>query len=928
VADSAACLVCCEPESAAKKMWGKIQPRTLSRTAGDFGVYEIDRREDGSLYELGRGAMGVMYRATDTSLQRKVALKIIKIDIAARSADARERFMREARAAGALRHENIATVHQFGMRLETAQYFYAMELIEGETLEQRVRRAGPLDARTTIGIAEQVTSALAAAEKHGLVHRDLKPANLMLVNADDPELMGSDQARSERRGIGASRHAEIPMVKIIDFGLAKAFHTATDPKSLSHDRFVGTPAFASPEQFEHSALDVRSDICSLGETLWFALTGKPPFAGHTLSEIHRAQKSNVLPIEQLKAAHVPSRLQSLLESMLAFEPASRPGTHELAARLQRCSPEARHVQRTRLALAASLIALVVAAGWIVWTSEFIRHPLPNGVAVLPFENLSSDPDNAYFAAGIQDEILTRLVSIAGLKVISRTSTQGYQSKPRNLREIAKQLGVANIVEGSVQKAADQVRVNVQLINAQTDSHLWADTYDRKLTDIFRVESDIAKGIAEALQAKLTGREEQALAVKPTKNPEAYDAYLRGLAFEARFLFEAGMQWKATDFYERAVQLDPNFAFAWARLSRMHVMLYFFHHDATASRRDAAKRALENAQKLAPNSPETLLALGYYQYWGLRDNGLAKTTFERVSKMLPGSSEVPKALAFIARREGHWDQSVAYYEQALALDPRNKELLLRAAGDYGMLRQFPAALKLFDRALDITPYDPDMMAEKAGIYQAEGNLQEAAKLLTQVNAQTPSDSAFGMKVTQLRLERNFGEAIQLLQARLAQAHYASEFEKSWDRVTLALVQRLAGDTVGAKVTAEQARNTLEPLYKDQPDNALKFASLLPQVYAVLGEKDSALKEAERAIMLLPSAKDPVSGPGREELLALIQTMFGENSPAISTLTRLLQSSYISLLYDPALTPALLRLDPLWDPLRADPAFQKLCEEKQP
>jgi serine/threonine protein kinase/Tfp pilus assembly protein PilF len=895
---------------------------------GRFGVYEIDRREDGSLYELGRGAMGVTYRATDTSLQRKVALKIIKIDIAARSADARERFMREARAAGALRHENIATVHQFGMRQETAQYFYAMELIEGETLEQRVRRAGPLDARTTIGIAEQVTSALAAAEKHGLVHRDLKPANLMLVNADDPELMGSDQARSERRGIGASRHAEIPMVKIIDFGLAKAFHTATDPKSLSHDRFVGTPAFASPEQFEHSALDVRSDIYSLGETLWFALTGKPPFAGHTLSEIHRAQKSNVLPIEQLKAAHVPSRLQSLLESMLAFEPASRPGTHELAARLQRCSPEARHVQRTRLALAASLIALVVAAGWIVWTSEFIRHPLPNGVAVLPFENLSSDPDNAYFAAGIQDEILTRLVSIAGLKVISRTSTQGYQSKPRNLREIAKQLGVANIVEGSVQKAADQVRVNVQLINAQTDSHLWADTYDRKLTDIFRVESDIAKGIAEALQAKLTGREEQALAVKPTKNPEAYDAYLRGLAFEARFLFEAGMQWKATDFYERAVQLDPNFALAWARLSRMHVMLYFFHHDATASRRDAAKRALENAQKLAPNSPETLLALGYYQYWGLRDNGLAKTTFERVSKMLPGSSEVPKALAFIARREGHWDQSVAYYEQALALDPRNKELLLRAAGDYGMLRQFPAALKLFDRALDITPYDPDMMAEKAGIYQAEGNLQEAAKLLTQVNAQTPSDSAFGMKVTQLRLERNFGEAIQLLQARLAQAHYASEFEKSWDRVTLALVQRLAGDTVGAKVTAEQARNTLEPLYKDQPDNALKFASLLPQVYAVLGEKDSALKEAERAIMLLPSAKDPVSGPGREELLALIQTMFGENSPAISTLTRLLQSSYISLLYDPALTPALLRLDPLWDPLRADPAFQKLCEEKQP
>src|SRR6266403_5056738 len=313
-----------------------------------FGVYEIDCRADGSLCELGRGAMGITYRATDTSLQRKVALKIIKTDIAERSADARERFVREARAAAAFRHEHIATVYQFGMRLETGQYFYAMELIEGETLDERVRRAGPLDARTTIGIAQQVTSALAAAEKHGLVHRDLKPANLMLVNADDAEVMKSDQAGSKRSKMRELRKSGIPVVKIIDFGLAKAFHTATDPKSLTHDRFVGTPAFASPEQFEHSALDVRSDIYSLGETLWFALTGKAPFAGRTLSEIHQAQKSNLLPTEQLKAAHVPHGLKSLLESMLALEPASRPSTHELATRLKRCSPEERSVRRTRV----------------------------------------------------------------------------------------------------------------------------------------------------------------------------------------------------------------------------------------------------------------------------------------------------------------------------------------------------------------------------------------------------------------------------------------------------------------------------------------------------------------------------------------------------------------------------------------------------
>src|SRR5437762_2651413 len=355
------------------------------------------------------------------------------------------------------------------MRLETGQYFYAMELIEGETLDERVRRAGPLNARTTIGIAQQVASALAAAEKHGLVHRDLKPANLMLVNPDDPEVIGSDQAGSKRSRIRALRKSGIPVVKIIDFGLAKAFYAATDPKSLTHDRFVGTPAFASPEQFEHSAVDVRSDIYSLGETLWFALTGKTPFAGRTLSEIHRAQKSNALPVEQLKAAHVPHRLKSLLESMLAFEPASRPGTAELAARLKRCSPEARSGRRTRAAVAVAT-ALV-----FVMLLRFLPHlnEPEKSIAVLPFENRSEEKANAYFAEGIQDEILTRLSKIADLKVISRSSTQHYESAPRNVREIAKQLGVAHILEGSVQKSGDTVRVNVQLIKATNDSHLWA-----------------------------------------------------------------------------------------------------------------------------------------------------------------------------------------------------------------------------------------------------------------------------------------------------------------------------------------------------------------------------------------------------------------------------------------------------------------------
>jgi TolB-like protein/class 3 adenylate cyclase/Tfp pilus assembly protein PilF len=595
-------------------------------------------------------------------------------------------------------------------------------------------------------------------------------------------------------------------------------------------------------------------------------------------------------------------------------------------------------RRTRVRWAEVAVALLVLAATVAGITMFFGYRArlarlvpEKSIAVLPFENRSEDKTNAYFADGIQDEILTRLSKIGDLKVISRTSTQRYQSKPGNLSEIAKQLGVGNILEGSVQRVGDQVRVNVQLVNAQSDSHLWAEIYDRKLTDILGVESEIAKGIAESLRAKLTGEEEQVIAAKPTNNPEAYDAYLRGLASEARENSRAvpSFSEETPGFYERAVQLDPNFALAWARLSRANALIYFNLREAV--RRDAAKRALENAQKLEPNSPETLLALGYYQYWVLRDYGPAKTTFERVSKMLPGNSEMPRALGLIARREGNWDQSIAYYEQALVLDPRNIELLMDAAWTYTMLRQFPAALKLYDRALDIKPNDPDIMAAKASIYQAQGNLQEAARLLSQISTQTPSSDTVLIKINQLRLERNYSEALRLLQARLAQFHYDSQDSKSYDQVGLALIQHVGGDTAGARVTAEQARNTLDQLYRDQPDNASRAmrAARLSQAYAVMGQKDSALEAAERAIILYPRAEDAVSGPSLEERLAVVQTICGENSRAIATLAQLLRTPYKSWVYVlPPITPALLRLDPFWDPLRSDPAFQKLCGQKQP
>jgi serine/threonine protein kinase/tetratricopeptide (TPR) repeat protein len=896
-----------------------------------FGAYEIDCHADGSLCELGRGAMGVTYRATDTSLQRKVALKIIKTDIAERSADARERFVREARAAAALRHEHIATVYQFGMRLETGQYFYAMELIEGETLDERVYRAGPLDARSTIGIAQQVTSALAAAEKHGLVHRDLKPANLMLVNADDPEANGNDQVRSKRRKIRALRKSGIPVVKIIDFGLAKAFHTATDPKSLTHDRFVGTPAFASPEQFEHSTLDVRSDIYSLGETLWFALTGKTPFAGRTLSEIHGAQKSNALPTEQLKAAHVPHRLKSLLESMLAFEPASRPGTGELAARLQGCSPEARSVRRARLALAAAAILIVAI---LLVRPPPVQHPTlkpasEKSIAVLPFENRSEDKANAYFAEGIQDEILNRLSKIADLKVISRTSTQYYKSAPDNVPEIAKQLGVAHILEGSVQKSGDTVRVNVQLIKAADDSHLWADTFDRKLTDIFSVETDIARAVADQLRAQLTGREKQVIAARPTENIHAYDAYLRGLAYNLRTQTTPANSLAAQRYLKEAVQLDPKFALAWALLSIVDAGNYISQNlQPTLALSKEVRQAAETALTLQPNLGEAMMAKGSYYYACLNDYEAAVRYFEQARQFLPNSSRIPEWLAYVARRQGQWDRSEAYFAEAEQLDPSNVYLLTEHAFSYIALRRFPEALRKLDQILHVTPDDVDTLALKASIAQAEGDLPRAAGLLAPLHPTADDYPVAEAQVYQAILERRPAEIIPRLKEILAKPDLTLGFYNGEMRFWLGWAEEVAGDHAAAQESWRQARTELESFLKEQPDNYVLIGDLALTMTG-LGDKASALALCERAIAANPIEKDAMRGPVPIEILARVAARTGEAERAIATLQKLLSIPYAGPRPDNVpLTPALLRLDPMFDPLRNDSRFQKLVASPAP
>ena len=628
---------------------------------------------DGFPVELGAGAMAITYRARDTVLNSEVALKVIDRSVA-ENPGARSRFLREARAAANIHHPNVARVTFYGE--QDGECFYAMELVKGETLEARVRRDGPMPLAIALEVIEQAARALAAAEACGVVHRDIKPSNIML----------------ESDASGALR------VKLIDYGVAKVMGPQAEPGiEQTQAGFIGTPAFASPEQFAGTGqmpIDTRSDIYSLGVTLWYLLTGRTPFVGRTMEEI-RARQTSELPLEQLRNFHLPAQVIALMKSMLAPDPKARPQTaRELLSAVQNCyerfNPKARS-QRRRVVLASAAAMLTIAAIALgTWLYQRTRSftPMERSIAVLPFENLSSDKENAYFAEGIQDEILTRLSKIADLKVISRTSTQHYKSAPENLPEIAKQLGVAHILEGSVQKSGDAVRVNVQLIKAATDSHLWSDTFDRKLTDIFSVESEVAKAIADQLRAKLTGQEQEVLAAKPTDNPQAYDAYLRGLAYTLKTAFTPANSLAAQKYLKEAVQLDPKFALGWALLSYVDASGYLTQSlQPTAALREEAREAADTALRLQPNLGEALLAKGFYHYACLKDYDTASKYLEQAERLLPHNSRVLQGLAYVERRRGNWDKSEAYFNEAEKLDPRNVNLLSQHARSYICLASF-------------------------------------------------------------------------------------------------------------------------------------------------------------------------------------------------------------------------------------------------
>ena len=548
--------------------------------------------------------------------------------------------------------------------------------------------------------------------------------------------------------------------------------------------------------------------------------------------------------------------------------------------------------------------------------------------MLPFENRSEDKANAYFADGIQDEILTRLSKIADLKVISRTSTQHYKSAPENLPEIARQLGVAHILEGSVQKSGDAVRVNVQLIKAANDSHLWADTFDRKLTDIFSVESEVAKAIADQLRAKLTGQEEQAIAAKPTDNPEAYDAYLRGLAYTLKTVDTPANALAAQKYLKEAVRLDPKFALGWALLSYVDSRSYRTQSlQPTVALREEARQAAETALTLQPNLGEAVLAKGSYYYFCLKDYDTAVRYFEQARQLLPNSSRILESLAYVERRRGQWDRSESYFNEAERLDPRNLHLLTQHAVTYISRRRFPEALRKLDQVLNITPDDVDTLALKAAIAQAEGDLPRAAALLAPLHPNADDPDALETQVYQAILERRPAPIIPRLKEILAKPDPALGFFNGELRFWLGWAQEVAGDHAAAQESWRQARSELEPFLKEQPENYYLIGDLA-LINMGLGDKAAALALSERAMAANPIEKDaldwslvdrdPRPGGGADGRARPRHRRFTETT---FDTVRWRTGSGVPL------TPALLRLDPMFDPLRNDPRFQKLCEEKQ-
>jgi TolB-like protein/Tfp pilus assembly protein PilF/predicted Ser/Thr protein kinase len=867
------------------------------------------------LEKLGEGGMGVVYKAEDTDLQRNVALKFLTPQSLG-SEEEIARFVHEARSAAALDHPNICTVHEIGKAED--QTFITMAYIEGQSLKDKIE-AGPMRIGEAVELAIQIAEGMSKAHEKNIVHRDIKPANVMVTSEGQ--------------------------AKIMDFGLAKS---AKRTVLTQEGTTLGTVAYLSPEQARGEEVDGRTDIWSLGAVLYEMVTGQRPFKGdYEPAVVYSILNQEQEPVTALRTG-VPMELERIVNKCLAKDKGERYQTAaDLVAdlrRLKRSLTENGVQSRPAVPLMAGrksirpwMSAFAVVA-IVILAVAITRHYLTSSedktagpaatetvsdrkmLAVLPFENLGP-PEDEYFADGITEEITSRLAALQGLGVVSRTSAIHYKGADKTIKQIGEELGVGYVLEGTVRwdRAAEgesHVRVTPQLIRVSDDTHLWSERYDHELKNIFSVQSQIAEQVIEQLDVTLLEPERRVLAAKPTDDMDAYQAYLRGLEYNRRF--DIGEEGKRLEvqMFERAVELDPKFALAYAALSRAHSALIILGMDPTQERLDKAKAAVDRALELQPELPEAHLALGYYYYWGLREYDKAMAELSEAAKGLPNESEILKVSGYISRRQGRWDEALDQLLRASELDPLDAYCLTEVGHTYRWMRNYEAAIQYYDRSIALSPDQIASYVFRIFCYwEGWGDLERARASLEAMPVRNNLLTNLVWSLQEVR-EGNYQAALNRINSAPFEIFEAMAFVYAKPQLAGFMYLRM-GETERAQRAFESARVLLDGELAKRPGDA-RIHSSLGLVYAALGQSEKAIEEGLLAVEMDPVSGDALSGPCRVQDLAQIYTFVGDQEAALEQIEYLLS-------IPSGMSVPLLRIAPEWDLLRDNPKFQRLLEE---
>jgi serine/threonine protein kinase/TolB-like protein/Tfp pilus assembly protein PilF len=875
---------------------------------GELGDYEL-------LEEIGRGGQGVVLRARQKSLNRTVALKVISLGQWASKAHLK-RFRREAEAVASLDHPSIVPIYEVGER--DGSCYFSMKFVEGGQLDEVVRRE-PMPVRQAVELIVKVARTVHYAHEHGILHRDIKPGNILLDAKGEPNLT--------------------------DFGLARLIETeSTVTRTME---VLGTPSYMAPEQAvgNNAAVGKATDVYGIGAVFYQLLTGQPPFAGGTTYETIKLLLDSEPRQPRLLNPKIDRDLSTICLKCLEKDPNRRYSSalalaEDLEHWLKHEPIQARRtgiVARSRkwvrrnpsiAVMAAMLLALAVPLGVTIWKSEFPRQPVTTGIAVLPFENLNGQKERGAFVDGVQDDILTKLAKIADLKVISRTSVMGYRGK-QNMRQIGDELRVSHVLEGSVRTVGARLHMNTQLIDTRTDTHIWAEQYDRDLNDLFAIQSEIAQKVAQQLRAKISAAERLAIERRPTGDLVAFDLYSRASHMFPGASFGGGMAnfGQAIDLLNQAVARDPSFFDAYCQLAWAHDELYHGGLDHTPARLSLAEAAIQAAFRLRPDDGETHLARAWNLYHGHLDYDGALAELEVARQTLPNDSGLFETMGFVLRRQGHWEESTRSLERAIELDPRNVNTLYQIGLSYGGFRRYAEQKSKFDRILTMEPDNLGAKAERAFVdvnWKADtGPLHQLIDEIRATNpAAMPKIADSNAWLVCALAERDVAAAKEALIASdeiplgPEPVHFTRPFVEG-------VIARMTNDEYKAQLAFTAARAEQEKTVQAQPDYGPAWC-VLGVIDAALGRKEEALREGRRAVELLPVEKDPVDGPLMIKYLAMIAAWVGEKNLACEQLAIVVRSPTGGIF----LSYGELKLMPFWDPLRGEPCFEEIVASLAP